>query len=231
MRLFLLEMLRSARQTITHCRFRGHSFIWPQLTTCSIGTLIAAKDGLPFERRDHRGSKQPSIQQDALNSLYLKQYAQLIKKPHPDTHRFQVRTSCDVVGASCVESSKQLVLELLDQQTGSKELSKPVDFLFVASGYDRKFQENLLEPLGGLGDRRDGHISVDGEYRVNFRRDVVAPTAAIWVLDAFEGASDDAFSYMAVRTRKIVNSLLETQKLKDERKAAAAHVYEERAVL
>lgn len=196
-----------------------------------MGTLIASKDGLPFEHRGHRGSKQPSIKQDALNSLYLKQYAQLVKKPNPDTHRFQVRTSCEVVGATRADASEQLVLELRNQSTGSTELSKPVDFLFVASGYDRKFQQKFLEPLGELGDSRGGNISVDGEYRITFRRDIVAESAAIWVIDAFEGGSEDAFPYMAVRTEKIFKSLLESHKLKSKKEPATGHTYEERAAL
>jgi lysine/ornithine N-monooxygenase len=227
----LLGMSRFARRMRTHCMLHNSAIIYSPLTSRSIGTLIANKDGLPFEHRDYRGSKQPSIKQNALESLYLKQYAQLIKKPNPDTHRFQVRTSCGVVGASQVDASNRLVLELRNQLTGSSELSKPVDFLFVASGYDRKVQAKLLEPLGGLGDSRDGQISVDGEYRVTFRRDTVAQTAAVWVLDAFESSSDEAFSYMAVRTNKIITSLLENQKLRNKQQSAADHTFEERAVL
>ncbi|KAF2427253.1 hypothetical protein EJ08DRAFT_671716 [Tothia fuscella] len=196
-----------------------------------VGSLIANNSNVPYEQRASTGQNQLSIQQDALNSLYLKQYAQLIKRPDPESHRYQVRASSEVVGVERADSSDQINLRLRNQSTNSDETSKPFDFVFVASGYNRKLQERLLAPLAGLGDSRQGNVSVDGEYKVIFRRGSVVPSAGIWVLDAFDTASTDAFSYLAVRTNKVLKSLYHSQTLKNKRQSLRGDSFEERAVL
>jgi L-ornithine N5-oxygenase len=186
-----------------------------KLTAHSVGELVANTNKTPFEHRDNRKRQENSVQNEALNSLYLKQYEQLVRQPDTKAHRFHVRTSCDVVKASRIDSSNQVVLYIRNPTTANVEESGPFDFVFVASGYEKRHQQNLLEPLRTLCDSREGHFSVDEDYRAIFKRESVSRSTGVWVLDAFENGNNDAFAYLALRTQRVVSSLLESYKAKE----------------
>jgi hypothetical protein len=65
-------------------------------------------------------------------------------------------------------------------------------------------------------DSPEGRVSVDDEYKVNFKRNTLGCGRGIWLLNGFEADTDDAFSYLALRTDKVKESLLgECVKCKD----------------
>lgn len=170
---------------------------------------------------------QKTVQKEALASLYTSQYESRIRAQRNGTDHFlDIQSSTDVVGVTQVKD--QIVLNLLDQSTTGH--SHPFDFVFMASGYERGLQEDLIAPAKHLLDSRDGTISVDKDYKVMFRRGSMASDLGVWIMDAFAKGGDDTFPSVALRSGMVAKSLLiASQPPKQERKVMEDHT--ERAVL
>jgi lysine/ornithine N-monooxygenase len=142
------------------------------------------------------------------------------------------------MGSARETSSGQISLHLFnteeneDASKGGYSSSEPFDFVFAASGYERRIYQGLIEPARDLLDDLDGQMTVDKGYRINFKRKEVACDTGIWVIDGLEKATDDAFRYMGLRTERILQSLLtECEKCKQLHKASAEQSVVEVSVL
>lgn len=198
-----------------------HLPLSPQLISNSVGTLVAKSKG-----RSPRGDS-PTVQREALASLYTSQYESRIRAERAGTeHLLDIQSSTDVLGVE--QTNDKIVLKLLDKAAVGH--SQPFDFVFLASGYERGLQEDLIAPAKHLLDSRDGTISVDKDYKVIFRRGSMASELGVWIMDAFAKGGDDTFPSVALRSGMVAKSLLiASQPPKQERKVAQEPT--ERAVL
>jgi lysine/ornithine N-monooxygenase len=174
---------------------------------------------------------QKTVQKEALASLYTSQYELRIRAQRNGTEDlFSIQASTEVVGAAQVNN--QIVLQIRDLSTSITGSSQPFDFVFLASGYERGLQEDLIAPAKHLLDSRDGSISVDKDYKVMFRRGSMASDLGVWIMDAFAKGGDDTFPSVALRSGMVAKSLLAvSQPTKQEQSVAEEHIATERAVL
>jgi lysine/ornithine N-monooxygenase len=136
-------------------------------------------------------------------------------------HRIVPFTS--VIGSA--KRIDQVVLEIMNTLDQKMESSTPFDFVFVASGYSRTVHRRLLEPIQPLSDGFNGQLTADSDYRVGLKQGVVSPGCGIWLVDGFERAEEDAFSYMALRTGKLLKSLSSQYQSKDTATEGVYHKY------
>ncbi|QDS72570.1 hypothetical protein FKW77_000812 [Venturia effusa] len=185
-----------------------------------IGTLLAKSKGRS------PGPDFPTAQKEALASLYTSQYESRIRAERAGKeHLLDIHSSTDVLGVEQVND--KIVLKLLDKAATGH--SQPFDFVFLASGYERGLQEDLIAPAKHLLDSRDGTISVDNNYKVMFRRGSTASDSGVWIMDAFAKGGDDTFPSVALRSGMVAKSLLSvSQPRKQEHKVEEPT---ERAVL
>ncbi|KAE9972936.1 hypothetical protein BLS_003816 [Venturia inaequalis] len=186
-----------------------------------IGTLTAKSKGR------NPGGDSTTVQREALASLYTSQYESRIRAERAGKeHLLDIQSSTDVLGVE--QANDKIVLKLLDKAATGH--SQPFDFVFLASGYERGLQEDLVAPAKHLLDSRDGTISVDKDYKVMFRRGSMASELGVWIMDAFSKGGDDTFPSVALRSGMVAKSLLiASQPPKQERKVTQEPT--ERAVL
>jgi lysine/ornithine N-monooxygenase len=164
---------------------------------------------------------QPSIQPDRLLSLYNKYYAQQILKPGDEQSSLVIQQFFNIIGAEKIHASNQVSLQLQNTINHSVSTSEAFDFVF-ATGYSRDLHKILIQPLKEYFDDRDGNISLSAGYRVHLNRKYVKQEAGIWVLDGYENGAEDAFPFMALRTERVLKSILGAGKVSNKEDASAS---------
>lgn len=193
--------------------------------------MASADSKLPFELRGRQNlSSQTSAPQDHLKDLFANQYGQFVKEPEAERHRFRIHAGKLPTGASRDASTRKTSLLVRDVSTGKTESHGPYRHVVVASGYERSRHKPLLEPLAGLLDLQS-EVSVDGNYRLNFRRGTVQVDSGVWMLDGFANGSNDVFPFLAARTDKVLSSIQESCTNEERMKAQNDGSSSERAVL
>jgi hypothetical protein len=138
-----------------------------------------------------------------------------------------METSCHVFGAHAIESVDRVQLQYNNLKTNTTHSCGPFDFVFVATSSENALHEGLTKSLHSHFDSPEGRVSVDDSYRINFKRNALACGRGIWLLNGFEADTDDAFSYLALRTERVKGSLLgECVKCKELPDNEEAHLHE-----
>jgi lysine/ornithine N-monooxygenase len=105
-------------------------------------------------------------------------------------------------------ASERITLHIYNLLTDAKESSAAFDFVFVASGYQHGIHDSLTQGLRSILDSPDGQVTVDNDYAINFKRKAVACGSGVWLLDYLDVSQDDVFSFLALQTQRVLNSLL-----------------------
>lgn len=182
----------------------------------SIPTIADTDDNRPFELR--RTTPTPSthsepstgVHRQAFDSLYEQHYSQLVKERDQRKHKFRI---CPDVQITCVrkdEASGRITMHLDNGSTSNPEPAATFDYLFDAAGYERSLLQRLMKPVSNLFDSVDGSMSAEHTCKINFRRGTVSPNSGVWVLDGFADGVEDSFPFLALRTEKVMRSLLST---------------------
>ncbi|CAK1363025.1 unnamed protein product [Cercospora beticola] len=147
----------------------------------------------------------PRVDLQTLESLYEAQYTQRLQEPDARKWRFRMQPLSEVVGAKRDEDRVRLVTR--NNRTSEVTTGPAFDLVISASGYERSRDAKLLSAVSPLYDT--GALTVDQEYRVNFRRDTVDRACGIWVLGTLEDPKErvDDFAFTAERGARAARSI------------------------
>lgn len=172
--------------------------------------------------RSAEGHNSPKVALHTLEGLYEAQYTQRIRERDASKWRFQMAPLSDVVAAKREGDQVRLVI----RNNNTNEVSTTAaafDVVISATGYESSANMRLASPISPLLDA--GGLTVDPEYKVNFRRDTLAHGCGMWVLGSMEDLTErvDSFALTAERARRAVRSISASLEEKsDERYAEAA---------
>ncbi|CZT14973.1 uncharacterized protein RCC_00896 [Ramularia collo-cygni] len=159
------------------------------------------------QRLQSGGGPSSTVSLAVLESLYLARYTQQIAEPDASKWRFQMRTLSEVLDAKQEEGRLRLVVQ--NPRTGEMSMSdQTFDIVIVATGYNFVVDKQLVAPIISMLD--GGAMSVDRDYRVNFRRNTLAQECGMWMLGSLGDAEQrgDDFSHMAERSNCVAKSVL-----------------------
>ncbi|ETN46351.1 uncharacterized protein HMPREF1541_00535 [Cyphellophora europaea CBS 101466] len=245
----LLEYIQSIRGTHTTTLFTEQPSLQPAASSSfandtTIKPSLAALKSLPPELRSRAsgqsgGAVAPAAQSQLIERIYEIQYNQRVKEADEENLRLQVKPSSKVTNVETAPDGRASVT-YLDKVSGeAKTHARDFDLVIAATGYAQREQDRLLRPLGRL--LENGTVSVDSNYRVNLRRRGVTNGRGLWLVGSLAPeqyvssytmvmlkGGDAAFSIMAERSRRLVDSLLAIQALesleKEEVEAVQAHL-------
>ncbi|OJD10180.1 hypothetical protein AJ78_08700 [Emergomyces pasteurianus Ep9510] len=152
-----------------------------------------------------------------LESLYEKLYRQKLLEPNPANWPLRLVTSREVTGLKEFPNS-QVDLQLKDTQSGRVEYTgSRYDLVVLATGYTRNPFASMLKPLEQILEvpKTGEQYHVDRDYRLRFLQGRVKNDAGIWLQGCCEsshGLSDSLLSILAVRSSKVLDSILASSK-------------------
>lgn len=177
----------------------------------SIGSLVSTATTLPYELRQHQTGNTRSattVDQDTLRELFETHYRQLVREPDPSNHKLRLKFSSHVFGAHATECADRVQLQYTDLTSNTKHSCGPFDFVFVATDTTSTLYQGLVESLRHYFDSPEKQVSINDEYKINFKKNLLACGRGVWLLNGFEADTDDSFSYLALRTERVKESLL-----------------------
>lgn len=148
----------------------------------------------------------PKVSLATLESLYLMRYTQQVAQRDASKWRFQMKYLSEVVEAKQEDGNVRLVVK--NPQTGEISMvAQAFDVVIAATGYDLAIKRQLIAPIVHMLD--GGVMTVDREYRVNFRRDTLARECGLWMLGSLGDVQQrgDDFSFMAERGHRVAKSV------------------------
>ncbi|KAI5361484.1 Putative L-lysine 6-monooxygenase/L-ornithine 5-monooxygenase, FAD/NAD(P)-binding domain superfamily [Septoria linicola] len=225
----IFNHLHTARGKHTASLFYADSALRPEDHTANISDMInrpGSNDSVPPEIRSKLQSVEvhhsPKVDLDILESLYEAQYTQKIHEADASKWRFQMRPLSEVVAAKREGNRVRLVTR--NNRTGEVGTTATAfDVIISATGYEHSANMKLVSPVAPLLDA--GALTVDREYKVNFRRDTISRGCGMWLLGSLEDLKErgDSFGLMAERARRTVQSVQSSLKEKsDEQYSEAA---------
>lgn len=168
----------------------------------------------------------PTVALHTLEALYIALYSQQVCEPNKSLHRFSMRPHTRIIKAQPAEESNSTnaKVTLTAQDVRSQLLAPlPHPFDLVIASPERTAQPGkaLVAPLARLFDPSSSsssssspsgqNFSVDADYRVNFRRKLLAPGCGLWVLGTLADAKTrrDDFGLLSACAGRALESLLE----------------------
>ncbi|KAL8834973.1 MAG: hypothetical protein Q9176_007201 [Flavoplaca citrina] len=151
------------------------------------------------------------VRPELLDRLYESMYHQRLHEPDPRKWQFQIVPWREVVGVE--KDGERIRLRLKNTSTGETSISDhPFDLAIFGTGYERKGHEKLLESTRGM--LQGGKFSVERDYRVKYRIDMVKEGSGVWLQGCCEdthGLGDTLLSMLAVRGGEMVDSIFGSQ--------------------
>lgn len=210
----LFEHLTHSRGKHTATMYFADAALRPEDDVPKVSDMLERPESLPGNippelrhRLQEAVSASPKVKIHTLESLYESQYTQKIKESDSSKWRFQLKALSEIVGTEREQEKVRLVIR--NPRTGEVSTSTQMfDVVVAASGYSFAINRNLIDIPAGLLD--DSAISVDRDYRVNLRRQLLEPGCAMWMLGSLEdgrGRSDN-FRWMSERAQRAAKSIL-----------------------
>lgn len=159
------------------------------------------------------------VRLELLEQIYHDLYMQRVKAPNEDAWQHRILPSRIVSKVSLDDDSDQLKLHLqgpvLTEAPNSqqKEDLLKVDFLIVATGYQRNAHEGMLKQAEHLRPDKPGladRWSVGRDYRLVLDESKISREAGLWLQGCNEsthGLSDSLLSILATRGGEMVQSI------------------------
>ncbi|OBW64006.1 MAG: hypothetical protein AUREO_059270 [Aureobasidium pullulans] len=151
----------------------------------------------------------PKIALSTIEALYENLYAQRITTPNPSSRRFNICPLSEVT--SVVPEANKLRLMAKNPRTNEiKKSDGAFDVIIVAGGYTHS--TTLLQDIEAAGVLQDKKVQVDAEYKVSFRKNVVARDTGVWVLGSLEQGElrDEDMGFAVERGNRLLSSLIDT---------------------
>lgn len=208
-------------------------------STREIIDIAPALSHLPPEIRQNMlatsvAAEFPTVDLHTLEALYISLYSQQVSEPNKALHRFGMRPHTRVTKAAPASTDSSRVM-LSAHDTRSllpTDLSTPYDLVIASPERTALPGKSLVAPLARMFDSASrAGCSVDAGYRVNFRRNAVAPGCGLWVLGTLADAKlrRDDFSVLSQSAGRAVESIFEVAR--EEEKKVEVVKYGQMAML
>lgn len=162
-----------------------------------------------------KGTNYGVVRLELIEQIYHDLYMQRIKTPYEDDWQHRILPSRVVSKVSTNGQSGQLTLHLRKSVSNQKDLSNQkeellnVDYLIVATGYQRNAHESMLKQAEPLRPNGQGW-EVRRDYRLMLDESKVTNDAGLWLQGCNEsthGLSDSLLSILATRSGEMVQSI------------------------
>jgi len=167
----------------------------------------------------------PTVDLHTLEALYISLYSQQVQEPNKSLHRFTMRPHTRIVkaqpAADITNTDQKVTLTALDVRShATSPLPTPYDLVIASPERSAPPGKALVAPLARMFDSgAPGQCSVDAGYRVNFRRNAVAPGCGLWVLGTLADTKlrRDDFSLLSASAGRALDSILEVAREGEEK--------------
>ncbi|THX60100.1 hypothetical protein D6D06_01520 [Aureobasidium pullulans] len=163
----------------------------------------------------------PKIALSTIEALYENLYAQRITTPNPSARRFSICPLSEVT--SIAQENNKLRLMTKNPRTNeTKKTDGAFDIVIAAGGYTHS--TSLLQDIEAAGVLQDKKAHVDAEYKLSFRKNVVAKDTGVWVLGSLEQGElrDEDMGFAVERGNRLLSSLIDSVAGGEEMKGGVA---------
>lgn len=152
----------------------------------------------------------PTVDLHTLEALYISLYSQQVQQPDKSQHRFNIRPHTRISSANLEQGKVQLTANDVRSHANS-QLPELFDLVISTTEREALPGKPLLAPLSRMFDSGNGSWTVDTGYKVNFRRNMLAPGCGIWVMGtlADPNVRRDNFSILSASAGRALDSVLE----------------------
>lgn len=152
----------------------------------------------------------PTVDLHTLEALYISLYSQQVQQPDKKQHRFNMRPHTRISVAQSQHGKVQLTVNDVRSHANST-LPDLYDIVIATTEREALPGKPLLAPLSRMFDSGNGSWTVDDGYKVNFRRNTLAPGCGIWVMGTLvdPNVRRDNFSILSASAGRALDSVLE----------------------
>ncbi len=127
------------------------------------------------------------VRPELLDRLYEKMYHQRLREPDQDQWPFQIKPSRELWHASETSDGRIMLHFSSPKNNDHSQITESgFDLVFAATGYTRNAHAQLLEPVKPLLEYT--FSSVERDYRLKLKQDLVAPECGIWLQGCCEAS-------------------------------------------
>jgi len=176
----------------------------------------------------------PTVDLHTLEALYISLYSQQVQEPNKSLHRFTLRPHTRIVKAQPAAAQKVTLTGLDVRSHADCALPTPYDLVIASPERAAQPGKALVAPLARMFDSdAPGQCSVDAGYRVNFRRNALAPGCGLWVLGTLADAKvrRDDFSLLSASAGRALDSILEVAREEEKKIEVGGQKYGHMAML
>jgi lysine/ornithine N-monooxygenase len=158
----------------------------------------------------------PTVDLHTLEALYISLYSQQVLQPDKSQHRFAMRPHTRISGAHLEQGKVSLTASDV-RSHAITTLPELYDIVIAATEREALPGKPLLAPLARMFDAGNGAWTVDGGYKVNFRRNMLAPGCGIWVMGTLiePNVRRDNFSILSASAGRALESILEVARAEE----------------
>lgn len=166
----------------------------------------------------------PTVDLHTLEALYVLLYTQHIQQPDKTQHRFHLKPQTRISGAQLQDAKVQLTASDVRSHTET-QLPDLYDFVIATTEREALPGKPLLAPLSRMFDSGNGSWTVDSGYKVNFRRNVLAPGCGLWVMGTLTDPKvrRDNFSVLSASAGRALESMLEVAQVGETEESASKY--------
>jgi L-ornithine N5-monooxygenase len=155
---------------------------------------------------DYWHANYSAVNIDLINLLYEKMYTDKVK----NIERVKILNYTQVTSSK--QKEKTIDLKLQHMLTDDI-VNINIDFLILATGYDRLSLPNFLKAFEENIDYKSGKLDIDREYRLKTKKNVLAPLYIQGMSESVHGITNTLLSILPLRAGEIVEALLKNQGL------------------
>lgn len=159
----------------------------------------------------------PTVDLHTLEALYVLLYSQQVQQPDKSKHRFGMRPHTRICAAQLQQDKVQLTASDV-RSHAETQLSELFDIVIANTEREALPGKALLAPLARMFDTGNASWTVDSGYKVNFRRNTLAPGCGLWVMGTLADSKvrRDNFSILSASAGRALESVLEVAQAEDD---------------
>lgn len=159
----------------------------------------------------------PTVDLHTLEALYVLLYSQQVQQPDKSKHRFGMRPHTRICAAQLQQGKVQLTASDV-RSHAETQLPELFDIVIANTEREALPGKALLAPLARMFDTGNASWTVDSGYKVNFRRNTLAPGCGLWVMGTLADSKvrRDNFSILSASAGRALESVLEVAQAEDD---------------
>lgn len=167
----------------------------------------------------------PTVDLHTLEALYISLYSQQVQQPDKSQHRFTMRPHTRISHATLAHDSKVQLTANDVRSHANTQIPESYDLVIATTERETLPGKPLLAPLSRMFDSGNGSWTVDTGYKVNFRRNMLAPGCGIWVMGtlADPNVRRDNFAILSASAGRALDSILEVAQAEVKEDAGAKY--------